>query len=186
MTGVPATGLTDPQRRALLALARAAATARVRQEALPVTPTGETFPPASGTFVTIRSGGELRGCLGTLSCDRGLGREVARCAAEAAVEDPRFPAITAEELEDVSFEVSVLGPLEQVDPLAPDAVTVGVHGLVVESGRLRGLLLPQVALEWHWSADEFLERTCVKAGLPADAWRHGATVQRFTADVFGE
>jgi uncharacterized protein len=177
--------LTDAQRRMLVALARASATARVLQRELPAAP-AEVFPPASGTFVTIRCGGELRGCLGTLSCTRGLAREVARCAADAAAEDPRFPAIRPDELDVLSFEVSVLGPLEPIDPHDPAAVAIGRHGLVVESGARRGLLLPQVAVEWNWSRDEFLDRTCVKAGLAAGAWRQGATVLRFTADVFGE
>jgi AmmeMemoRadiSam system protein A len=177
--------LSDDQRRALLELAREAVVARV---------TGAPWrardsialPIASGTFVTIKSGGQLRGCLGTLECRRGLAREIVRCAGDAAVEDPRFSPVQPEELAYLSIEVSVLGPLEPIDPKDPAAIVIGQHGLVVERGRHRGLLLPQVATEWNWTRDEFLGHTCIKAGLPADAWQRGATVYRFDAEVFGE
>ena len=115
-----------------------------------------------------------------------LAVDVARCAAEAASDDPRFPPLDQSELPALSIEVSVLGPLEQIDPHDPDAIVIGQHGLVAEQGRRRGLLLPQVASERHWTREEFLDQTCVKAGLRADAWRHGATVYRFCADVCGE
>ncbi|MEP6593741.1 MAG: AMMECR1 domain-containing protein, partial [Acidobacteriota bacterium] len=82
--------------------------------------------------------------------------------------------------------VSVLGPLEPIDPAQPDAITIGRHGLVAEQGARRGLLLPQVATEWGWTAAQFLRQTCVKAGLPPDAWQHGARIFRFDAEVFGE
>jgi AmmeMemoRadiSam system protein A len=144
------------------------------------------LPDACGVFVTIRRGGELRGCLGTLQCRAGLDSEVARCASDAAREDPRFPPVTARELPDLSIEVSVLGPLEAIDPCEPGAVTLGQHGLVVEQGVRRGLLLPQVATEWNWTVEQFLRQTCLKAGLPPDAWQHGAKVSRFEAEVFGE
>ena len=80
----------------------------------------------------------------------------------------------------------MLGPLEPIDPLDSGAIVVGTHGLVVEQGARRGLLLPQVATEWKWEREEFLAQTCIKAGLPRDAWRRGATVYRFDADVFGD
>ena len=183
--------LTDDQKRALLDIARTAIRAQVlgprageagaRDEAREV-----PFPAAEGAFVTIKKGGELRGCLGTLKCVAGLGLEVARCAADAAREDPRFPPVAPDELPAVSLEVSVLGPLESIDPFDDTAIAIGRHGLVVEQGRHRGLLLPQVAIEWGWTVEQFLRQTCVKAGLPADAWRHGARVYRFDAEVFGE
>ena len=86
---------------------------------------------------------------------------------------------------DLDVEVSVLGPLEEIDPRDPGVIEIGRHGLVVEQGHRRGLLLPQVATEWGWGRDQFLSQTCVKAGLPPDSWCRGATVYRFTADVFG-
>lgn len=181
--------LTDDQRRTLLEIARSAiATAILRDESAGVDLAdvqASDLPDASGVFVTIKRRGELRGCLGTLQIRRGLAIEVARCAADSAREDPRFPPVGAEEVTELALEISVLGPLEEIAPV-PDAFTIGVHGLVVEHGFRRGLLLPQVAVEWSWTAEQFLRQTCVKAGLPPDAWLNGATVYRFAAEVFGE
>jgi len=176
---------TDRQKRELVALAREAVTAATGAAAPPVPAAGD-FPEASGAFVTLKRGGRLRGCIGTLECRRPLPEEVARVAVSAAREDPRFSPVTAAELEGLEVEVTVLGPLEPIDPLDPDAFEIGRHGLVVESGYRRGLLLPQVAAEWGWGREEFLAQTCVKAGLPRDAWRQGATVYRFAGEVFGE
>jgi uncharacterized protein len=177
--------LTETERRHLLAIARHSVFAAVGA-ATPAPVADVALPPASGVFVTIKSHGELRGCLGTLSGVDELAREVARCAADSAQEDPRFSPVTRDEVTDLSFEISVLGPLEQIDPLDPSAIMVGRHGLVVEHGRHRGLLLPQVATEWEWTREQFLRQTCLKAGLPYDAWQHGAVVFRFEAEVFGE
>jgi uncharacterized protein len=177
--------LTDSQRRALVELARRAVAAKVAGTGAPVAVAME-LPDASGAFVTLKRGGALRGCLGTLECRRGLAAEVARCAADAASEDPRFPPVSPGELPDMSVEVSVLGPLEAIDPVDPSAITIGRHGLVVEQGHRRGLLLPQVATEWGWSAEQFLSQTCLKAGLAQDAWQHAARIYRFEAEVFGD
>jgi uncharacterized protein len=177
--------LTDEHRRALLGLARASVLARVTGSAATLASSLE-FPHASGVFVTITRGGELRGCLGTLRCRSALGEEVVRCAADSATHDPRFLPVTADELADLSFEVSVLGPLELLEPVDASAITIGVHGLVVEHGHHRGVLLPQVAAERAWTAEQFLHQTCVKARLPHDAWQRGATVYVFVADVFGD
>jgi AmmeMemoRadiSam system protein A len=177
--------LSDAQKHALLDLARRSVAAQVAGAAGPA-PLVLDLPDASGVFVTLKERGELRGCLGTLQCRRGLAREVARCAADAASEDPRFPPVTPGELQDVLVEVSVLGPLEAIDPRNADAITIGRHGLVAEQGSRRGLLLPQVATEWGWTIEQFLRQTCVKAGLPGDAWQHGARILRFDAEVFGE
>jgi AmmeMemoRadiSam system protein A len=178
--------LTEEQKVALLRIARGAVVAQVHGEGADVADAAPVFPDAAGAFVTIKRHGELRGCLGTLTCQLGLEAEVARCAADAASQDPRFPRVTADELPHVNFEVSVLGPLEPIEPLDARAITIGRHGLVAEQGRRRGLLLPQVAVEWGWTVDQFLRQTCVKAGLPPDAWRHGARIYRFEAEVFGE
>jgi hypothetical protein len=99
--------------------------------------------------------------------------------------DPRFDAVTPDELAEIAIEVSVLGPLEEIDPADTAAIEVGRHGLVVQDGRNKGLLLPQVPVEWDWSRETFLRQTCVKAGLPGDAWTRGARVFRFEAEVFG-
>jgi AmmeMemoRadiSam system protein A len=177
-------GLTGEQRKTLLDLAYRAMTAAVKGERVP-DPDPVPLPDASGVFVTIKRRGQLRGCLGTLQNQRGLAGEVARCAVESASEDPRFPPVAPEELPELAVEVSVLGPLEEIDP-NPGGFTVGVHGLMVEQDFRRGLLLPQVATEWGWTPEQFLRQTCVKAGLPPDAWHRGARVFRFTADVFGD
>ena len=108
--------LSDAQKHALTDLARRAVAAQVAGTPEPG-PLAIDLPDASGAFVTIKRGGELRGCLGTLQCSRGLAAEVARCAADAASEDPRFPPVSSAELPELSVEVSVLGPLEPIDPV---------------------------------------------------------------------
>jgi len=177
--------LTSDQRRALVDLARRSIEARVLGTPPPSSYGLVDCPPASGVFVTVKLAGHLRGCLGTLDCEQGVSREVVRCAADAASEDQRFAPLSAGELPEVTVEVSVLGPLELIEPRDPGAIVVGEHGLVVERGRHRGLLLPQVATEWNWTPQEFLRHASHKAGLAWDGWEHGATVYRFRADVFG-
>jgi len=179
---------SEDQKRALVDIARAAvieATTGPRAKGVAVAELG-AFPEASGAFVTLKREGRLRGCIGTLECRRGLAQEVARVAVSAAREDPRFEPLKPSELDGLEVEVSVLGPLEAIDPFDEHAFDIGRHGLVVEHGVRRGLLLPQVATEWNWDREMFLSQTCVKAGLPPDAWRKGATVFRFAGDVFGE
>jgi AmmeMemoRadiSam system protein A len=180
---------TDAEKRALLEIARAAVVAQVTRGQTGdwgQTPVAPLHPRATGAFVTIKRNGELRGCLGTLECKRPLAEEVARLAASTSHEDPRFEPVRVGELADLHLEVSVLGPLEPIDPHAPDAIVIGRHGLVVEQGARRGLLLPQVATEWNWTREQFLAQTCRKAGLPRDAWQRSATVYRFDAEVFGD
>ena len=176
--------LTAEQRHHLLELARTSVRAQV-SGGTPAMGGATPLPEASGVFVTLKQHGELRGCLGTLQNRAGLAAEVIRCAADSASEDPRFPPVTPQELPALSLEISVLGPLEEIEP-RPDAFTIGEHGLVVEQGIRRGLLLPQVAVEWGWNNEQFLRQTCVKAGLPPEAWRQGARLYRFTAEVFGD
>ncbi len=153
-----------------------------------------------GVFVTIetiveRPGGEwgreLRGCIGYPEPVKPLVEAVIDSAIAAATEDPRFPPMRAEELKDVIFEVSVLTPLQEVkyqDPSElPEKIVVGKHGIVIERGFLKGLLLPQVAIEYGWSSKEFLSQACVKAGLPPDAWLYGGVkVYVFEAQIFAE
>jgi len=176
---------TEAQQRALVEIARDAVAEHVAGRT-GGTPRVEDLPEASGAFVTLKKKGELRGCIGTLECRAPLAEEVARVAVCAAREDPRFEPVRASELDEIDVEVSVLGPLEEIDPFDPAAIVVGVHGLVVERGYRRGLLLPQVATELNWDREAFIAHTCLKAGLPADAWRSGAKVYRFAAEVFGD
>lgn len=145
--------------------------------------TGALAQPG-GAFVTLHSRGELRGCIGHIEPTDPIGRAVQQCAVAACSTDPRFPPVTAAELPQIDIEISLLGPLESIT--GPAEIEIGRHGLVVRRGWARGLLLPQVAVEWHWDADAFLSHTCHKAGLPNDAWKHGAKIWRFEAEVFGE
>ena len=143
-------------------------------------------PPAgaAGAFVTLRIDGRLRGCVGRVGSERPLDDTVRDAARAAAAEDPRFPALRPAELAHVVIEVSVLGALE---PCAgPEALVIGRHGVLVEQGGRRGLLLPQVAVEQGWSASTLVSQACAKAGLRPDGWRCGATLFRFEAEVFEE
>lgn len=136
-----------------------------------------------GAFVTLHLEGELRGCVGFIQPTRGLYQTIVEAALNAAFHDPRFLPVSEEEAPGLEVEISVLSPLQ---PILPEQIVVGRHGLVVARGLYRGLLLPQVAVEQEWDAPTFLEQTCLKAGLPTDAWKRGATLQAFTAEVFGE
>lgn len=170
-------------RHALLALGRRALEASVLGEPLPRVP-AELDRPTNGVFVTLHCRGDLRGCLGTLDDDARLGPAVMRLAADVPREDHRFAPIAPHELPHVVIDLSILTPPEIVDD--PAAIELGRDGLIVESGRRRGLLLPQVPIEHGWDRETFLAQTCVKAGLQPDAWRRGATLLRFQAEVFGE
>ncbi len=138
----------------------------------------------AGAFVTLHLNGELRGCIGYPEDDVPLIDVVDRCAVSAAISDPRFPALALDEWNEVDIEISVLGPIERVSEIGE--VVVGRHGLIVELGHRRGLLLPQVASVRNWSAAEFASQTAAKAGLPRNAWRTGASLYKFEAEVFGE
>jgi AmmeMemoRadiSam system protein A len=178
--------LSQAERIALLRLARAAVTARVDRAPLPEPAACEgTLAEPGAAFVSLHAGDELRGCIGCIE-PRGisLAATVIGMAAAAASDDPRFAPLGWHELEKTRIEVSVLGPLVPIG--GPADVVVGRDGLVVERGGDRGLLLPQVAVEWGWDADRFVAETCRKAGLPATAWCHGAQLSRFEADVFSE
>jgi len=175
---------TNHDRQLLLRLAREAITAFVGAAPAHVPGPSGILERLGGAFVTLHAHGDLRGCIGHIEMNEPLGRVVPRCAVAAASTDPRFPPITQSELHEIEIEISLLSALEPV--AGPQDIEVGRHGLVVESGRDRGLLLPQVATERGWDADTFLAQTCHKAGLPRDAWKHGAKLWRFEAEVFGE
>jgi len=175
---------SDHDRQLLLRLAREALAAHVG--VAPAHVPGETavLMQLAGAFVTLHNHGELRGCIGHVEPNQPLGIVVPRCAIAAGTTDPRFPPITPTELEQLDIEISLLGPLEPI--AGPEEIEIGRHGLVVENGWQRGLLLPQVATEWCWDAETFLAQTCHKAGLSRDAWKQGARIWRFEAEVFGE
>lgn len=139
----------------------------------------------SGVFVTLQLDDELRGCVGSVQPVEPLYQAVAHNALNAAFHDPRFPPLTREEFDRVVFEISVMTIPEPVGDL--QSISVGRDGLIVRRGDLAGLLLPQVATDYRWDREQFLSYTCLKAGLPADAWRQpGCRVEKFTAEVFSE
>jgi AmmeMemoRadiSam system protein A len=178
----------DGDRALLLTIAREAIAAHVNrqsqaQSAISNLPSAILTTPA-GAFVSLHKGGDLRGCIGHIEPTEPIGTVVPRCAVAACSSDPRFPPVAPDELASIDIEISLLGPLEPI--AGPGDIVVGRHGLVVERGRQRGLLLPQVATEWNWDAEAFLSHTCQKAGLPRDAWRTGAKLWKFEAEVFGE
>ena len=175
---------SEADRVALLQLAREAIVAHVSGQRLADRLRDGIFAREGGAFVTLHARGDLRGCIGHIVADEALGAIVPRCAIAACSDDPRFPPVAAGELTDIEIEISLLGLLEPID--GPAQIEIGRHGLVVELGWHRGLLLPQVAVEWKWNAEAFLAQTCHKAGLSRDAWRHGAKLWRFEAEVFGE
>ena len=176
--------LNNEERRFLLRLARASLEASVRGQALEVP---AEIPPRlrekGGAFVSLHKKNHLRGCVGYVQAAKPLYQTVQEIAAAAALHDPRFEPVRPEELADVEIEVSVLTPCRLA---RPEEIEVGVDGLMITLERARGLLLPQVAVEHQWSRERFLEETCRKAGLPPDAWRRGARIETFQAEVFDE
>ena len=175
---------SETDRQMLLRIAREAIAAHVGGQPAPRSDEQALASRRGGAFVTLYHAGELRGCIGHIEAGDRLTDVVARCAIAACSADPRFPAVTAAELPQLDIELSLLGPLEAIDAAAD--IEIGRHGLVVEHDWHRGLLLPQVAIEWKWDRDTFLAQTCHKAGLPRDAWKLGAKLWRFEAEVFGE
>jgi AmmeMemoRadiSam system protein A len=170
---------------ALLGIARRAISSAIIENCLPDFPRfSVSLSVLRDAFVTLYRGGKLRGCVGQVENPVPLAEAVARAAINSALHDPRFPPVGVEEVASLEIEISVLSPLE---PVAPDAIIAGQHGLLVVRPPFRGLLLPQVAAERRWSGQRLLEETCAKAGLPRDAWRDPTTqVSAFTAEVFSE
>ena len=176
--------LMEADQRTLLGWAREALEESVRHHRLTeiAVPSGPLAEPR-GAFVTLRKGDRLRGCIGYVEALKPLCLTVRECAMAAALQDPRFEPVTPRELPSLHLEIPVLSPLEDI---TPEQIDVGRHGLIISRGRQRGLLLPQVAVEWNWDRERFLEETCVKAGLPPDDWKHGARLQAFTAQILEE
>lgn len=173
-------------------IAREAIEARVGSRAMRSFVLPPSFETKAGAFVTLNlfPSGELRGCIGYPEPFFPLVKSIVR-GAEGAAEDPRFLALRTDELGQVTVEVSLLTPPQPIQAKKPKElpkhVKVGEDGLIVAQGAARGLLLPQVAVEWKWGPEEFLSETCVKAGLLADAWLDEATrVKKFQAEIFAE
>jgi AmmeMemoRadiSam system protein A len=180
----PKAYLEESERKNLLGIARRAMEGYIGAGKIPPEEGARgTLSAPGAAFVTLTKNGRLRGCIGYTEAVAPLFKVVQECAVAAATEDPRFPPVSSNELPSLRVEISVLTPLV---PIRPEEVEVGRHGLMVAQGRMRGLLLPQVPVEWGWDRETFLDQACVKAGLPPSAWRQGATLRAFTAEVFGE
>lgn len=174
---------TPEERQLLLRIAHRSIEAAVREQEFLAESVAAHLQEPRGAFTTIHLHGQLHGCVGYILPALPLHTTVAETAASAAMNDPRFVPLTIEEAPDIKLEISVLS---RPFAISPQQVQTGVHGLIVSDGRRRGLLLPQVAPEHGWDAEQFLSHTCLKARLPADAWRRGARIEAFTAEIFGE
>jgi len=186
-TTEPPFSLNEPEKQELLALARASVERAVEQHSAyePKASGSELLNQERGAFVTLREGGELRGCIGYTSAVEPLYKTVRDTSMLAALRDPRFQPVSPPELSRLQYEISVLSPLRRV--LDVREIRVGEHGLLMRNGDHEGLLLPQVPVEQHWDRARFLEETCFKAGMSPDCWKDQETdIFRFTAVVFGE
>lgn len=176
--------LSTDEQRSLLRLARETLAARLAGGPEPQPVHLADRAAHSGAFVTLTVNGELRGCIGYPGARKPLDEVISYCAVASATEDPRFPSVEGSELDDLAIEISVLTPIVPVRDVSE--IEVGRHGLVIEQGFRKGLLLPQVAPEYDWDRETFLAHTCLKAGLPQDAWKTGAKIFKFEAQVFSE
>ncbi len=177
-------GLTGREKTLLHTIARDAIESRLAGKPLPPLPElTPTLEEHRGAFVTLTKHGALRGCIGLIQPVKPLAASVQEMAVAAAFQDPRFPPLSASEWPDVAIEISALTPFQPVQDLSE--IEIGKHGLFIQKGPYSGLLLPQVATEYGWDREEFLRQTCLKAGLPPDAYRDPeAKIYRFSADIF--
>lgn len=189
--------LTSEEGLFLVKLTRKAVTTHLKDGK--IIPVPEDVPPKlmknCGVFVTLNSTKhgrkELRGCIGFPYPTTPLTRAVIESAINSATQDPRFPSVSLDELDHIVFEVSVLTPPElvEVEKLTqyPTKIRVGEDGLIVERGYNKGLLLPQVPIEWSWDEEQFLCQCCIKAGLSPDCWLlNGTKIYKFQAIIFEE
>ncbi len=178
--------LTAEEKHVLLKLARDAIVRFItRREKIELPVSEGTLGEMRGAFVTLHKRGMLRGCIGNMVGIRPLAETIREMAIAAATGDPRFNRVAEKEISDIDIEISVLSPLKRISD--PSEIVVGKHGILMKRGYSQGVLLPQVATEFGWDREEFLENTCHKAGLPGEAWRDPETeIEIFSADVFGE
>ena len=180
--------LSDAHRKTLLGIARQSIAAVLdgRAPEWNADDLDEALRHPAGAFVTLRTReGDLRGCIGSIRAADLLYKAIVSSAISAAFRDPRFDPVQAGELEQLEIEISVMGPIELVTNV--EEIVVGRDGLIISRGPYAGLLLPQVATEYGWDRETFLDQTCVKAGSPRGAWRAAdCRVEKFSAIVFGE
>lgn len=185
--------LSEEEGNFLLKLARESIESYImRRKAMDVpADTPESLKEEMGAFVTLNEKGLLRGCIGYSEPIKPLVNAVIDVAISAAVGDPRFPPVTADELDKIKLEVSVLTKPELIKVEKPeeymDKIKIGEDGLIIERGPYKGLLLPQVAVEYGWNVEEFLYNTCTKAGLTADCWLYNdVKIYKFASQIFNE
>src|ERR1700676_5413886 len=176
-------GFSEVERTIPLRLAHESILSALQDREIALDPPTDHLAQPRGAFTSLYLQGELRGCVGYVFPVSPVYRAVADTARAAAFEDTRFPPVTLAEATRLEIHLSILSPPQ---PIPAEAVEIGRHGLLISMAGHRGLLLPQVPTEHHWDPTTFLEQTCRKAGLPRDAWKNGATIEAFTAEVFGE
>ncbi len=177
--------LTETQKSELLSMARKSIRDYLNSgERQKIQTNDALFLEKRGAFVTLKKNGMLRGCIGRVVADEPLIKVICDMAVEAATGDPRFPSVSKNELDSIDLEISVMSPIEQITDISK--IKVGIHGIIIRKEFASGLLLPQVATEYGWNTEQFLEQTCVKAGLNRDEWKKGAKIFIFSAEVFGE
>jgi AmmeMemoRadiSam system protein A len=192
--GKPATSapplqeFSGEERALLLRLAHDSISSALQQHELSLDPPTPHLAEPRGAFTSLylrhdQRGEELRGCVGYVLPSCPVYRAVAETARAAAFDDDRFPPVSKEEAPHLEIELSILSPPQ---PIRAEEVEVGRHGLLISWHGRRGLLLPQVPVEHGWDRTTFLQQTCRKAGLPLDAWQKGATIEAFTAEIFGD
>lgn len=175
--------LSRNKKQTLLKMARTAISLYLKGDKIPdTTPADADLLAKRGAFVTLKKEGRLRGCIGFIEPIMPLYQAVIQAALFAAFRDTRFSPLRSSELKDLEIEISVLSPLKKIHD--PSEIKVGRHGLIISKGTRTGLLLPQVAVENHWSRETFLRQACLKAGLPSNAWKKGAEISIFEALVF--
>jgi AmmeMemoRadiSam system protein A len=178
--------LSTADKQLLLQVARDSIAAQLQgKAAAPVKASAPVLAEPRGAFVSLHRRGQLRGCIGYIEALKPLLQTVQEMAPAAAFQDPRFSPLQADELADLEIEISVLTPMRLIK--STDEIEVGKHGLYIIRGLSRGLLLPQVATQYHWDRQAFLEHTCNKAGLPPDAWQDPKTqIYTFRAEIFSD
>lgn len=178
--------LTDEEKKYLKDLVRRSILHKLdplENEGGPGEPLTEKLKEVFGAFVTLKKRGNLRGCIGNVQGTGEVYKTVWNMARAAAFEDPRFPALSREEFDELDIEISILSPIESCPDV--EEIEIGRHGLIMSAQGRSGLLLPQVPVEWGWDRKKFLSQTCLKAGLPPEAWKEpGTTILWFEAEVF--
>jgi len=177
--------LDQKQQKFLLVLARKAITEYLESgKILDIDPEDKKFREKRGAFVTLKVHDQLRGCIGYPLPVDSLYLTVINNAISAATKDFRFPSLVPDELIHTKIEISVLTLPHAVKNI--QEIKVGTHGIIIKKGLNKGLLLPQVAVEWGWNRETFLSHGCLKAGLPEDEWKKDAAIEIFSAQVFSE